>query len=75
MFDPESTFRVPFEAHVMEGAILSCTVTVAVHVSILPAASITVRVTVLPPMFEQVNDEGETERLVIPVSSVEPPST
>ena len=75
MLLPASVVLVSSAAQVTEGSIVSSTVTVALQVSELPAASCTVNVTVFAPMFAQLNTAGDTERLVTPVSSVEPPST
>ena len=42
------------------GAMLSCTVTVAVQVAVFPLRSVTVNVTKFGPMSEQSNTLGET---------------
>ena len=57
------------------GATMSSTVTVAVQVLLLPAASVTVNVTVLAPTFAHVKVFGETLKVNEPESSLEPPST
>jgi len=57
---------------VMVGFKLSLTVTVAVHVEVLPSKSVTVSVTVLAPVFAQVNELGETVMLDMPQLSEEP---
>ncbi len=57
---------------VMVGFELSLTVTVAVHVEVLPSKSVTVSVTVLAPVFAQVNELGETVMLDMPQLSEEP---
>ena len=53
---------------------LSSTVTVAVHVELFPASSVTVSVTVLAPTCEQSNAVWSTVMLVITPLSVLPPS-
>ena len=50
---------------------MSFTVTVAVPVLTFPLTSVTVNVTVLVPIFEQVNVFGETVTVAIPQASVE----
>src|SRR5258705_10977616 len=50
------------------GAVISCTVTVALHVAVLLLPSVTVNVTVLAPRFEQLND-------VLLADKVTPPHT
>ena len=47
-------------------------VTTAVPVLIFPFTSVTVKVTVLFPIFEQVNELGETVVVAIPQASVDP---
>ena len=54
------------------GLTVSTTVTIAVPVLILPLLSVTVKVTVLAPVFEQVNVLGETANVAIPQASVDP---
>ena len=54
---------------------LSSTVTVVVHVSVLPELSVTVSVTVLSPIFEQSKSVTSIEVAAIPQLSVLPPST
>ena len=51
---------------------MSSTVTVEVHVVLLPALSKTVKVTVLAPTSTHVNELGETLIPPIPQLSVEP---
>src|SRR5436190_15755446 len=49
------------------GAVTSCTVTVALHVPVLPLPSLAVRVTVFGPILAQVNEFGVTEtRFTVP---------
>jgi hypothetical protein len=60
---------------VATGAVLSCTVTVALQVALFPLLSVTVKVTVLNPTFEQLNVEGLTVILAIPQASEDPLST
>src|ERR1035437_5415876 len=60
--------------HNATGAILSCTVTVALHVDTLPFTSVTVSVTVLSPTSLHVNEAGAASYLAIPQASVLPPS-
>ena len=47
----------------MVGAALSATVTTAEAVLALPHSSVTVKVTLLAPMFSQLNDAGDTEKV------------
>ena len=47
------------------GGVLSSTVTSAVQVETFPFASVTVNVTVVTPVFEQSNEVGVTERLLM----------
>ena len=47
---------------------MSSTVTVEVHVDELPAASVTVKVTVLGPISEQLNAAGATDRFRLPLA-------
>ena len=54
------------------GAVTSWTVTVANPVFTLPLLSVTVKVTVFAPVFEQVNVLGETVTVAIPHASLEP---
>ena len=56
------------------GLTVSAIVTIAVPVLAFPFTSVTVKVTVLAPMFEQVNELGDTDmiELFIPQASVEP---
>ncbi len=54
------------------GAMLSLTVTVAVQLSVLPAASPTVKVTVFVPRLLQLNELGLTDVLVTAQLSVDP---
>jgi hypothetical protein len=61
---------------VAEGAIIiSSTVTVAVALALLLFKSVTVRVTVLAPMFEMSNEAGETVMEQMLHASDEPLST
>ena len=57
---------------VATGAVTSWIVTVAKPDLLFPFASVTVKVTVLAPTFEQVNVFGETLKVAIPQASVEP---
>ncbi|MEK7200409.1 MAG: hypothetical protein AAB212_10915 [Bacteroidota bacterium] len=57
------------------GAIISCTVTVAVAEETFPWLSVTVKVTVFTPILLQLKLVVETVILAIPQSSVDPPST
>src|SRR4030043_369472 len=61
--------------HTATGEIVSITVTVAVHWSVLPLLSVTVNVTVFPPTLAHVNELMSMARLSIPHASVLPPST
>src|SRR4030043_509042 len=61
--------------HTATGEIVSITVTVAVHWSVLPLLSVTVRVTVFAPTLAHVNELMSMARLSIPHASVLPPST
>ena len=54
------------------GLVLSSTVTVAVQVEVLPLTSVTVRVTVLAPTFEQLKLDGATLIPARPQLSEEP---
>ena len=56
------------------GLIVSITITTAVPVLTFPFTSVTVKVTVLDPTFEQVNVLGDTDNndVLIPQASVEP---
>ena len=54
------------------GLTVSATVTVAYPVLTLPLLSVTVKVTVLAPIFEHVNVLGETANVAIPQASLEP---
>ena len=54
------------------GATLSSTVTVAEHVEVLPLLSVTVRVTVLAPIFVQSKLVLLKARLAMPEASLEP---
>ena len=56
----------------MEGASSSNTVTVAVAVAVLPARSVTVKVTVLSPRSSQSNSVGSAEKATAMKSSLEP---
>ena len=73
---------VPFASNCMVlfwtntiGATLSCTVTIASALEELLEASVTVKVTVLAPTFEQSNEDLLNPRVAIPTLSVEPLST
>ena len=57
------------------GSTLSSMVTVAVHVEVLPASSVTVSTTEFAPILSHVNVITSIVRLVNPQSSNEPPST
>ncbi|SRX75945.1 hypothetical protein AEQU3_02943 [Aequorivita antarctica] len=52
-----SSWMVNGAAQLATGAILSSTVTVAVHVAVFPFTSVTKRVTSLSPTFEQLKDK------------------
>ena len=52
--------------HEINGLVVSKTVTVEVQLSIFPMLSVTTRVTVFIPAFEQVKMEGETVIVAIP---------
>ena len=54
------------------GRTVSITVTVPVHVEVLPLLSVTVKVTVLAPTLAQVKLEGLTDSVAMPQASVEP---
>ena len=54
------------------GLTVSDTVTVAVPVCTFPLLSVTVNVTVLFPIFVQLNVLGETVTVAIPHASLEP---
>ena len=58
--------------HTAAGAVVSCTVTVAVQVAVPPSTSVTVRVDVLAPRFAQVKEVGVALRLPIPQLSEDP---
>src|SRR4030066_136719 len=58
--------------HTAIGEIVSITVTVAVHWSVLPLLSVTVRVTVLPPISAQVKSVILSTRLAMPHASLLP---
>src|SRR6185312_8105067 len=66
---------VTFTGHMIVGLIVSFTVTVAVVVDTLPLWSVTVRVTVFAPTFEQSKLFGATLSVCIPQASLEPLST
>src|SRR6202035_358329 len=51
---------------VANGDVLSCTVTVALQLEVLPPKSVTVSVTVLSPAFKQLKLFGDTSRLEMP---------
>ena len=68
-------FFVILAGQVIVGAVLSTTVTVAVHWLLLPLGSVTVRVTVFGPLLAQVKVLGETVRVAIAQLSVLPLST
>ena len=72
---PEVVLVVTSAAHVIDGAVTSCTVTIAVPVPVLPLASVTVSVTVFGPTLAQVNVFGDTVIEAIPQTAVEPLST
>src|SRR5688572_9126952 len=57
---------------IADGAILSSTVTTATQLAELPLLSVTVKVTLLAPMFEQSKEVCEADRLRIPQASEEP---
>jgi len=57
------------------GAIVSETVTVETHCDEFPDASVTVKVTLFAPIFEQINESGLTTNEAIPQSSVDKLST
>src|SRR5580700_6630564 len=57
------------------GAVLSCTVTVALHVEAFPLKSVTVSVTVLSPVLLHVKLFGDTLSDPMPQLSKLPPST
>src|SRR5688572_28962031 len=57
------------------GLVLSWMVTVASSVETFPFTSVTVRVTVLAPTFEQLNEDGDTVIVLIPQASDEKSST
>ena len=57
---------------VATGSILSSTVTVAVQVAEFPLTSVPVSVTVLVPIFAQVNEEISRLKDTAPQASVEP---
>jgi hypothetical protein len=57
------------------GGVTSRTVTTELQVAVLPFTSVTVSVTVLGPMFEQLKLDGNTDLLWIPHASVDPLST
>ena len=54
---------------------MSATVTLLVQVELLPLLSVTVKVTVLAPIFEQLKLVGLAARLAMPQASFEPLST
>src|SRR4030042_1974330 len=58
--------------HTATGEIVSNTVTVAVHWSVFPLLSVTVSVTVLPPMSAQVKSVTSSTILAIPHTSLLP---
>ena len=60
---------------VIAGEVVLITVTTAVHVAILPLASVTVSVTVLFPTFVQLKVLGETDNDMVPQLSELPLST
>jgi hypothetical protein len=64
-------FTVRF-LHDAVGGVLSITVTTAVPDALLPFTSVAVKVTVLFPLFEHVNDEGDKDSDRIPQASFEP---
>jgi hypothetical protein len=57
------------------GGVLSTTVTVAVHWLLFPDVSVTVNVTEFAPLFEQVNELGDTVMEASPQGAVLPLST
>jgi hypothetical protein len=57
------------------GAIVSETVTVETHCDEFPDASVTVKVTLFAPIFEQINESGLTTNEAMPQSSVDKLST
>ena len=57
------------------GLIVSATVTVEVHVDTFPDKSVTVKVTVLAPRFEQLKLELFIVVVAIPQASLDPLST
>jgi hypothetical protein len=58
---------------IANGAVASVTVTVAVHEEVFPPSSVTVRVTVFVPRFEQVKVFGLSDRLKLPSQISEDP--
>ena len=73
--EPDWSRKTVIFLQTITGVVLSCTLTIALQVEIIPVLSVTVRVTLLDPIFEQVNVLGETIRLIIvPSGSYEPPS-
>src|SRR4030043_188739 len=58
--------------HIAIGEIVSITVTVAVHWSVLPLLSVTVKVTMLAPTSEQVKSVTSNTMLAIPHASLLP---
>ena len=62
-------------AHTIVGGVVSSTVTVALHVAMLPFASVTVNTTLLGPISAQSNEFGATLREPIPQASLLPLST
>jgi hypothetical protein len=61
--------------HNTAGAVLSCTVTIAEQLAVLPQLSRTVKVTVLLPTLAQLKVPGDTVSDAIPQPLVLPPST
>ncbi len=68
-----SQSTVTFGGHVKLGIMLSSTVTVAVHSAVVPLSALTVKVTILFPIFEQSNELGFTANPTIDVHPAELP--
>ena len=69
---PEEFSSTVMSIGVMVGATSSNTVTVAEAVAVLPARSVTVKVTVLSPRSSQSNSVGSAEKATAMKSSLEP---
>src|SRR5687768_16039406 len=72
-FPVASRMMVAF-LHRAIGGVLSMTVTVALQTEEMPVIPVTVSVAALAPILEQVNEEGETVRVIAPQLSVLPES-